>query len=114
MKKLITLCFFAFAMVLGTQTVAAQSMVEINSIASKKSQELKKNIKFSDKTEHAIYEAYQAYESKMASITKHEAAGDVVSKDDKLSVKKTLDATVEKLLDAEQYQLYLKLSADMK
>lgn len=114
MKKIMTLCFFAFAMVVGTQTVAAQSMVEINSLASKKSQELKKNIKFSDEAEHVIYEAFKAYEQKMATMTKAEAAGDIISNEDKLSVKKMRDIKVEKVLDENQYALYLKLSENMK
>ena len=60
MKKIITLCVFAFALVLGTQTMNGQTMVEINQAAFTKTQELKKIIKFDAETEEEVYLVYQA------------------------------------------------------
>jgi len=47
MKKIITFCFFAFALVIGTQNVLAQNKLEINKEANEKAYELRKQLKFS-------------------------------------------------------------------
>ena len=109
-----TLCFFAFAMVLGTQTVAAQSMVEINSIASKKTQELKKAIKFSDETEDKVYETYQLYEQKKATLTKTEAEGGTVSAEDKATINNILNERFKNLFDEREYAIFQKISKEQK
>ena len=83
MKKIITLCVFAFALVLGTQTMNGQTMVEINQAAFTKTQELKKIIKFDAETEEEVYLVYQAYESKMYNVNQSIANGDVISDEDK-------------------------------
>ena len=114
MKKIMTLCFFAFAMVLGTQTVAAQSMGEINSIASKKTQELKKAIKFSDETEDKVYETYQLYEQKMATVTKTEAEGGTISEEDKTIIKNILNERFKNIFNEREYETYLKIAKDQK
>ena len=114
MKKIMTLCFFAFAMVMGTQTVAAQSLVEINSLASKKTQELKKNVKFDDATEHQVYEAFQAFEQKTASVTKIEASGKTVSSEEKETIKNMLVEKLKNIFTEDQFVRYLEFSKNKK
>ena len=114
MKKIITFCFFAFAMILGTQTVAAQSMVEINSIASKKTQELKKAVKFNNDTEDMVYKTYQAFEKKKANLEKITASGETVSAEDKQKINNMLNEKFKSIFTPEQYKLYLAYADQQK
>ena len=114
MKKIITICLFAFAMVLGTQTVAAQSKVEINSIASKKTQELKKAIKFNSDTEDKVYQTYQMYEQKMANLEKIIASGETVADEDKEKINNMLNDKFRTIFTPEQYKLYLEYADQQK
>ncbi|GFZ92990.1 hypothetical protein GCM10011531_26200 [Aquaticitalea lipolytica] len=107
MKKIITLCVFAFALVLGTQTMNGQTMVEINQAAFTKTQELKKIIKFDAETEEEVYLVYQAYESKMYNVNQSIANGDVISDEDKQKVESMLFKRFKKIFTEEQYELYL-------
>lgn len=62
MKKIITLCFFAFAMFLGTDTANAQSnKIEINAVAAEKTEALRQHIKFNDDQRDKVYLALQEY-----------------------------------------------------
>ncbi len=114
MKKLLTLCFFAFAMVLGTQTIAAQSTVEINSLASKKTQELKKAVKFSNETEHIVYETYQEYEQKMAKVTKLEAEGKTITSEEKKVIANMVSDKFQKIFSESEFERYEAFLHDHK
>ncbi|MGJ8590921.1 MAG: hypothetical protein ACSHXF_00135 [Aquaticitalea sp.] len=108
MKKIITLCFFAFAMVLGTQSAAAQTMVEVNAIAAKKTKELKQAVKFNTDTEHAVYETLQAYVSKKFSLDKIVSEGGTVSSEDKVTIDNMVAEKFKNLFTEEQFQRYLE------
>ncbi|MCK7588984.1 hypothetical protein M0G43_00200 [Subsaxibacter sp. CAU 1640] len=106
MKKIITLCLFAFAMVLGTQSINAQSMVEVNSLAAKKTQELKKAVKFNTETEEAVYETYQTYVKKQMSFEKVAANGGTVTAEEKEKVEKMLTEKFRAIFTAEEFQRF--------
>jgi hypothetical protein len=114
MKKIITLCFFAFAMILSTQTMTAQSMVEINSLASKKTQDLKKAIKFDTNTEELVYQTYQAFEQKKYNIVKLESEGKVVSAEDQEKIDNMLIEKFKNIFTVEEFNRYLAFLDNQK
>ncbi|MEZ4793114.1 MAG: hypothetical protein R2783_06535 [Gelidibacter sp.] len=114
MKKIMTLCFFAFAMILGTQTVAAQSKVEINSLAAKKTQALKKAVKFNNDTEDLVYQTYLSYEKKKYSIDKALTEGETISDEDRKKVDNILTDKFKSIFTAEEYRRYLAFEDSQK
>lgn len=110
MKKIMTLCLFAFTMILGTQTVAAQSVIEINSLAAKKTQELRKVIKFNDETEDLVYKTYQDYEQKKYDIEKLKAQGESVSKDDMKKFDNLLPEQFRTIFTEDEFQRYIEFT----
>lgn len=107
MKKIKILCLFAFTFVLGAQTLAAQSSVEINAFASEKTQELKNFIEFNNDTAELVYKAYQELELKKQSIIKIEADGRSVSNDDKKKLESMLSEKFRDIFTVEQFTRYL-------
>lgn len=66
MKKLFTFCFFAFALLIGTQTVFAQSnKVNLKEKAYLQVKELRQHIKIDDNTLEQIYNAQYKYEKNL-------------------------------------------------
>lgn len=114
MKKIMTLCFFAFAMILGTQTVAAQSVIEINSLAAKKTQELKSIIKFNHETEDLVYKTYQNYEYKKYSIEELKAQGKSVSQEDMKKFDNLLPEQFRAIFTEDEFQRYIKFTNNQK
>lgn len=110
MKKIMTLCLFAFVMVLGTQTATAQSIIEVNAVASQKTKELKQVIKFHGNTEDLVYQAYQEHERKRYSVDQMVAAGEVVPEKDRMALNNMLAERFKELFTAEQYERYLTFS----
>lgn len=105
MKKVITLCLFAFIMVLGTESVMAQSTpnkIEINAEASSKTEALRKSVKFNDAQRDQIYKALQAYGNRKAIIYK----GTTPSKESVAKLEKELDDKIKTILSEEQYYNY--------
>jgi len=67
MKKIFTFCFFAFALLIGTQSATAQNnRLEINEKAANSAKELRSQLKFDETALEQVYLVYQEYESKMA------------------------------------------------
>ncbi|MEZ4803642.1 MAG: hypothetical protein R2797_12795 [Gelidibacter sp.] len=114
MKKIITLCFFAFAFIVGTQTVAAQSMTDINAVAAHKTQELKKAIKFNNATENSVFKAYQAYEKKIYSMNDLIARGKTISDEDRAKIENMLTDKFKSIFTEEQFNQYLKFAETQK
>ncbi len=114
MKKLMTLCFFAFAMILGTQSVASQNIIEINSLASKKTQELKQVIKFSDETEELIYKTYQTYEQKKYDLEQLKARGESVAQEDVKRVENIIVEQFRSIFTEEEFARYLEFEKNQK
>lgn len=99
MKKIITLCLFAFAMLLGTQNATAQSnLIEVNAEASEKTEALRKFIKFDNTQRDKVYLAIQEY-------TKIKMSKEV----DNASLEKakeSLETKIKAILTEEQYERY--------
>ncbi|HLT32761.1 MAG TPA: hypothetical protein VKZ98_03140 [Aquaticitalea sp.] len=110
MKKIITLCFFAVAMILGTQSITAQNIIQVNAVAAEKTKELKQSIKFDSDTEDLVYQTFQEYERKKYSIEKVEAAGQTVSEEDRMKFNNMLAEKFKVLFTPEQYERYLTVS----
>lgn len=111
MKKVITLCLFAFVMILGTESVTAQATpnkIEINAEASSKTEALRKSIKFTDEQRDQIYTALQAYGKRKAIIYK----GTTPSKESVAKLEKELDDKVKAILSEEQYEGYKAFIAE--
>lgn len=109
MKKIMTICFFAFAMVLVTQTSMAQSVIEVNAAASQKAKELKQVIKFNDDKHELVYQAYQEYELAKFNVDQMIAAGKTVPEKDRMELNNMLAEKFKTLFTAEQYERYLNL-----
>ncbi|WP_298897426.1 hypothetical protein [uncultured Psychroserpens sp.] len=105
MKKLITLCIFAMALLFSTQDVTAQNTLEINEVANTKTKELRKKIKFEQNKMDDVYKAYQAY-----GIAYKKISGNLEGNKDRLEkIEKVLDEKLKTILTPEQYHNYLEL-----
>jgi fructose-1,6-bisphosphatase len=106
MKKLITLCLFAFVMILGTQSSFAQSIIETNALASEKTQELKKVVKFNSDTEDMVYKTYQEFVQAQASLDKINASGGTVSAEEQKKVDMLLNEKFKSIFTQEEFIRY--------
>ena len=110
MKKVLTLCLFAFALLLSTQTATAQEKAEINKIAAERAQELRSQLKFNDNALEQVYLAYQEYENKLSSVKKHMTEGTTDQKQAVAAVNKRLNNNIKNAIGAELYNRYLILT----
>lgn len=107
MKKIFTLCLFVGAMLLGSQSIAAQNntaqdLKEINKVAAEKTEELRLNVKFSNEQRDEIYSAFQKYGKVKASFKVYPSTSENVERNEK-----ELQEKIKSILDAEQYERYL-------
>ncbi|WP_034061687.1 hypothetical protein [Lacinutrix jangbogonensis] len=107
MKKLITFCFFAFALLIGTQSAFAQDSAKINESAFTKAKELRSILKFNDATLEEVYTAYQANDSKLLSISKHLKSGTVDYNNAIAKVNKNLQSSIKTALGNDLFARYL-------
>ncbi|WP_452225293.1 hypothetical protein [Lacinutrix chionoecetis] len=107
MKKIFTFCFFAFALLIGTQSAVAQDKVEINEKASNTAKALKQQLKFDDNTLEQVYLAYQGYENKMYSIDTNLESGTQYYKDAVTKTDAVLQERMKELLGNDMYARYL-------
>ncbi len=108
MKKIITLCLFALAMIVGTQSATAQSIVEVNATAAKKTKELKQFIKFDNDTEDVVYQTYQNYVRKVYAMNEAMVAGSAVKENDKIELNNYVDKKLKAVFTDDQYKRYLE------
>ncbi|TYB72505.1 hypothetical protein ES677_13975 [Bizionia gelidisalsuginis] len=106
MKKIITFCFFAFALVLGTQNAVAQNKLEINKVANEKAYELRKELKFSDDALEETYQAYREKALKEYSLAKHDGVNTPAYAKNMATVEAKFSATMESVLTEEQYKRF--------
>ena len=105
MKKLITLCFFAFALLFSTQGLDAQNKLEINAAASEKAKEIRKTIKINNDQLEEVYQAYKIYE-----ITYQKISSDLQGNQAKLEkINTILDTELKGILTEEQFDRYIAL-----
>jgi len=101
-KKIITFCFFAFALSFGATNMNAQTKIEINKVANEKANELKKVIKFNDNTLEDVYQAYKAYGNAKKALKFNVN----VTEEDKTKAEATLQENLKKALTEEEYNRY--------
>lgn len=106
MKKVITLCFFVFAMVLGTESMMAQNKIEINAEASEQMEVLRKRIKFNDEQKEEVYQAYKEFGTAKAKLSKAPTQG----VNDFENIKAQLQIKIKNILTEEQFEIYKSLT----
>ena len=105
MKKLITLCFFAFALLFSFQGLNAQNTLEINAAASEKAKEIRKNIKITNAQLDDVYQAYKEFQTNYVNIS-----DDLESNQEQLmKINDLLDEKLKGILTAEQFEKYLEI-----
>ncbi|NRD19437.1 hypothetical protein HNV08_05210 [Winogradskyella eckloniae] len=112
MKKVITLCLFAFALLLGSQTMVAQNsklelMKEINAAANKKTEALRKYVKLTNEQRDEIYEALKVYGQNRANV-----ADQPINEEDNAKIEQQLNDKVQAILSDEQYERYKTFVAE--
>ncbi|WP_040248301.1 hypothetical protein [Psychroserpens mesophilus] len=103
MKKLITLCFFAFALLFSTQGLDAQNIKDINAFASEQAKEVRKAIKIDNNQLEEVYQAYKEYQ------TSYVQFGDDLDGNQKQieKINMILDTKLKSILNEEQFDKYL-------
>lgn len=105
MKKLITLCFFAFALLFSAQELVAQNLLEINGAASEKAKDIRKTIKIDNNQLEDIYQAYRSFEA-----TYQKLSGDLVGNQEEIKkINTLLDTRLKEILNEEQFNKYLSI-----
>ncbi len=108
MKKILTLCFFALAMVLGTQSATAQNKTETNKQAVNTAKKLQQLLQFDDATLTKVYEAYREFNDKSATIKATNTVGtEAHTKNTKLVQERLLSSVKNALNNEALYNRYL-------
>ena len=105
MKKLITFCFFALALLFSTQGINAQNAIEINGAASEKAKEIQKTIKIDKDQLEEVYQAFKVYESTFQKIS-----NDLQNNQELFQkINTVLDTSFKSILNEEQFDKYIAL-----
>ena len=107
MKKIFTFCFFAFALLIGTQTAFAQDQASLKEKSYLKAKEIRSLIKFNDNTLEQVYDAFYANEKKLISIEDAYESGSEQYNQAIASSNKTLQTKIKKVLGTDLYKRYL-------
>lgn len=106
MKKIITICLFAFAMVLNTNTLAAQDTDPVRTASTKQTKKLSSKIKtMSSQQTEQIYEAFKNYNKKKAIIDQSSNSENNLS----LQNEERLNIHMKKILTAEQFEIFERM-----
>lgn len=105
MKKIVTGCLFAIALLFSIQDISAQNTLEINDEANKKTKELRKLIKFDSDKMDAVYRAYQDFGKAYKKIS----ANPEQNQERLEKLNKELDKKLEGILSVLEYHNYLEL-----
>lgn len=109
MKKLFTFCFFAFALLIGTQTVFAQSKAQIKEKAYLEVKELRQQFKLDDNALEQIYDAQYDYEKKIVLLREeHKVETESYTKGLNTLTSK-LQASIKETLGKDLFKRYLIL-----
>ncbi|MBO3117012.1 hypothetical protein J4050_09645 [Winogradskyella sp. DF17] len=108
MKKVITICAFAIAMILGTQSAVAQmNKKDVNAIAAEKTEALRQQLKFDNEQRNEIYDVYKVYVQKKSSLRNTSLNNPSL---EKLNVFR--DEKFKLILTEAQFERYLKLKEE--
>ncbi|BAO74892.1 hypothetical protein [Winogradskyella sp. PG-2] len=103
MKKLITLCLFVFAMLLGTESAIAQTnKKEVHAQAAQKTEALRKYVKFNDTQRDQVYQAVKEYTQATLDLKKVAVVEEVVVE----KIEKLLETKMQGILTDEQFERY--------
>jgi len=104
MKKIITLCAFALITILGVQNITAQNqnLIEINTQAFEKTDELRKILKFNNTQRDKIFEAFKVYQRHITSLNNNEETNK--------KIETIFDKKMKEILNEEQYIRYKNLN----
>lgn len=107
MKKIITLCLFVVAMLVGNQSVVAQNAklknkMEINAEASEKTEALRLFIKFDDAQRDRVYQTLREYTIASLNVDKSNAADEAEVK----KIEERLETKMKNILTEEQFARY--------
>ncbi len=105
MKKLITLCFFAFALLFSTQGFDAQNIKDINAYASDQAKEIRKIIKIDNNQLEEVYQAYKEFQTNYVKFSKDMDGNQ--KQIEKLNA--ILDTRLKSILNEEQFEKYLSI-----
>ena len=106
MKKLIGICLIALAFFLNSEKIIAQNKVEVNTIASEKTETVRKSLKFNPEQRDAVFEAFKFYQS---AFSKYEL-GKAENKEMKAKYDERLKREMKVILTAEQFERYLQIT----
>lgn len=104
MKKLITLCFFAFALLFSTQSFDAQNK-KANAVANEKAKEMGQTLKLYKDQVEEVYQAYKVYETSYQALSKNEDVNQIEIK--KMNI--ALDNKLKEILNDEQFEKYISV-----
>jgi predicted nucleic acid-binding Zn-ribbon protein len=105
MKKIITLCVFAFALLFSTQGIEAQNKLEINAAASEKAKDIRKTIKINNDQLEEVYQAYKEFELAYSKIS-----GNIEANQERLEkINNLLDEKLKAVMTEEQFEKYLQI-----
>ncbi len=104
MRKIITFCAFALIMILGVQNITAQNqnLIEINTQAFEKTDELRKILKFDNIQRDKIFEVFKIYQRHITGLNN--------SEETKKKIEKIFDEKMKEILNDEQYERYKNLN----
>lgn len=109
MKKIITLCLFVFALFLGTESATAQTnKTEVNTIASEKTEALRKFLKFDNEQRDKVYLAVQEYTQATLDLKKAK----VVKEDAVEKINTLLNNKMKAILNEQQFERYQTFSEE--
>lgn len=108
MKKLLTGCLLAIALLFSAQNITAQNITEINKEAAKQTETLQKLIKFDKEKMDAVFKAYKEFGKASAELSSSEQSPELLAK-----LNKELDKKLEGILSELEYHNYLELVRGM-
>ena len=104
MKQFFTIGFFSLAFFLGSQTMEAQSKLEMNQAASEQTIQLRKLIKFDKEQQHKIFDAYLKYEKAVSKL--NTSASNTNLNEEKEKINAVLVNEVQAILTDEQFEMF--------
>lgn len=105
MKKLITLCFFALALLFNTQGLDAQNIIDINAFASEQAKEIRKAIKIDNTQLEEVYQAYKEFQTNYVKLQ-----NDIEGNQQQIKkINTILDTKLKSILNEEQFGKYLAI-----
>ena len=108
MKKYATLCFFAFAFIVGTQfNFAQQETFNANELAIKKTESLKMIMDLDNEQQNQLIYLFQSNEELKNQISKQTRDG-VISLKRLKAIENKEEAKLKQVLSEKQYNIYLE------